>query len=220
MSSMFVQEAYALAELATIIDRPPALSAMLNKRGKSMAQLISAHLWNEDLGIFVNRFSSDHNNGSFYPHVSPTSFYALQAKAATDEQAARMAQTWLMNKSHFCIAPTGDYAGLDDTCYWGLPSIEASDPAYPKLGYWRGYIWGPQAQLTYWSLQNYDHVPAVRAGRKAMCKQLAGLMMSQWNEHRHICENYNPHKDAMSNNDKGDCSGTRFYHWGALTGAP
>ena len=38
------------------------------------------------------------------------------------------------------------------------------------------------------------------------------------NEHRHICENYNPHKDAMSNNDEGDCSGTRFYHWGALTG--
>ena len=24
-----------------------------------------------------------------------------------------------------------------------------------------------------------------------MCKQLAGLMMSQWNQHRHICENYN-----------------------------
>jgi hypothetical protein len=32
------------------------------------------------------------------------------------------------------------------------------------------------------------------------------------------CENYNPHKDAQSNNDEGDCSGTRFYHWGALTG--
>ena len=106
-----------------------------------------------------------------------------------------------------------------------------------------------------------------------MCKQLAGLMMSQWDQHRHICENYNPHKvncidphtysparcplqassgndlvtmfvnaracvpvcvlltprhgvvvlgfgfqDATSNNDEGDCSGTRFYHWGALTG--
>ena len=71
----------------------------------------------------------------------------------------------------------------------------------------RGYIWGPQAQLTYWSLQNYDHVPAVRAGRKAMCKQLAGLMMSQWDQHRHICENYNPHKDAMSNNDEGELIG-------------
>ena len=45
-------------------------------------------------------------------------------------------------------------------------------------------------------LQNYDHVPQVRAARKAMCKQLAGLMMSQWDQHRHICENYNPHKTA------------------------
>jgi hypothetical protein len=25
-------------------------------------------------------------------------------------------------------------------------------------------------------------------------------------------------QDAMSNRDEGDCSGTRFYHWGALTG--
>ena len=45
------------------------------------------------------------------------------------------------------------------------------------------------AQLTFWSLQNYDHVPQVRNARKAMCKQLSGLMMSQWDQHRHICEN-------------------------------
>ena len=105
------------------------------------------HLWNEELGIFVNRFSADHNNGSFYPHISPTSFYALQAKAATDAQATVMTERWLMNKSHFCIAPTGDHTGLDETCYWGLPSIEASDPAYPKLGYWRGYICTMRVQL-------------------------------------------------------------------------
>ena len=55
-------------------------------------------------------------------------------------------------------------------------------------------------------------VPAVRAARKSMCKQLTGLMLSQWHMHRHICENYNPHHDA------GDCSGDRFYHWGGLTG--
>lgn len=129
---------------------------------------------------------------------------------------ATMAEKWLLNSSRFCVAPNGDFAGLEDTCYWGLPSIEASDPAYPALGYWRGYIWGPMAQLTFWSLQNYDHVPQVRSARKAMCKQLSGLMMSQWEQHRHICENYNPHKDADTT--EGDCSGTRFYHWGALTG--
>ena len=72
------------------------------------------------------------------------------------------------------------------------------------------------AQLTHWSLQNYDHVPAVRKGRKALAKQMGSLMMSQWDQHRHICENYNPHKTADTSG--GDCSGTKFYHWGALTG--
>ena len=139
---MFVQEAFALARLAQIAGRPPALSAMLQARGQSMADKIAKHLWDESLGIFVNRFSADHT-GEFYEHVSPTSFYALQAKAATDEQAAAMATGWMLNKTRFCVAPGGDHAGLDDTCYWGLPSIEASDPAYPNLGYWRGYIWGP-----------------------------------------------------------------------------
>jgi hypothetical protein len=28
-----------------------------------------------------------------------------------------------------------------------------------------------------------------------MCKQM-GPLMSQWTQHRHICENYNPHKSA------------------------
>ena len=104
----------------------------------------------------------------------------------------------------------GDFAGNKDTCYWGLPSIEASDPAFPPLGYWRGYVCelltpqacnlsfaasgmsltdgrcagGPMAQLTYWSLQEYDHVPAVKSGRKALCKQMTALMLSQWRGHR------------------------------------
>ena len=45
---------------------------------------------------------------------------------------------------------------------------------------------------------------------------MAGLMMAQFDRHRHICENYNPHRTADTS--KGDCSGTYFYHWGALTG--
>lgn len=66
--------------------------------------------------------------------MSPTSFYALQTMGATDAQAAIMAEKWLLNASRFCVAPNGDYQGLADSCYWGLPSIEASDPAYPPLG--------------------------------------------------------------------------------------
>merc|ERR1711957_95523 len=129
--------------------------------------------------------------------------------AASDTQAAAMATNWLMSPEHFCVASSGDFAGNTDSCYWGLPSIQAADVAFPKLGYWRGYVWGPMAQLTYWSLQEYDHVPEVRQGRKALCKQMNSLMLWQWRKNRHICENYSPHKDASSPKSQGDCSGTK-----------
>ena len=210
MSSMVVQEAYALAELADAINRTEA--PMLRARGGGMSSLIASYLWDNTSNIFVNKFVND----SFYRRISPTSFYALQTKAATDAQAAAMMADWMLNPNAFCVAANGDFAGNNDTCFWGLPSIQASDPAYPLLGYWRGYVWGPMAQLTFWGLQNYDHVPEVRAARKALAKQMGALMMSQWDENRHICENYNPHKTADTSG--GDCSGTKFYHWGALTG--
>lgn len=207
-SSMFVQEAEALATLAPIAKRPPSVAARLRARAEGQRTLIQQHLWHEGLGTFVNRFW----NGTFYPRVSPTSFYALLAGAATDAQAARIVQTWLLSKERFCISPAGDFEGLHDDCYWGLPSIQRGDPAYPPLGYWRGYTWGPMAMLTYWSLQRYDHVPVVRSARKALCEQMSRMMLSMWRRHRHICENFNPHRNAT------ECSGTRFYHWGALAG--
>ena len=65
-------------------------------------------------------------------------------------------------------------------------------------------------QLTYWGLRRYDAAPSVRTARKALCKQMTALMLSQWQRHGHICENFGPHKDT------GDCTGNRFYHWGAM----
>jgi hypothetical protein len=46
------------------------------------------------------------------------------------------------------------------------------------------------AQLTYWSLAEYDHVPVVRSARKAMCKQMTAMFLNQWRLHAHICENF------------------------------
>ena len=37
-------------------------------------------------------------------------------------------------------------------------------------------------------------------------------MLDMWRRHRHICENFSPHKDGA------DCTGTKMYHWGALGG--
>jgi putative isomerase len=179
-ASMFVQEADALATLADLIGRSSDAAA-LTARADSQRRLIAANLWDPSGGIFTNRFW----NGTFYRRITPTSFYSMMAKAATDAQAEAMAKNWLLSPEHFCIAPGGDFVGNSDDCYWGLPSIQKADPAFPPLGYWRGYVWGPMAQLTYWSLQYYDHVPLVRTARKALCKQMTALMLSQWRTHRH-----------------------------------
>ena len=106
----------------------------------------------------------------------------------------------------------GDFKGNTPRCYWGLPSISADDAAFPKQGYWRGFVWAPMAMLTYWGLQEYDSVPAAAQARVALTKQMNALMLSQWREHGHICENYSPRQDATQ------CTGQSFYHWGALTG--
>ena len=59
---------------------------------------------------------------------------------------------------------------------------------YATCGYVkRGYVWGPMAQLTYWGLQNYAHVPAAAAAKAALCKQMNGMMLEQWRKHGYIC---------------------------------
>ena len=143
MSSMLVQEAYSLAHLADAIGRPEA--AMLRERGDAMSALIGDYLWDEQGQIFTNKFV----NNSFYRRISPTSFYALQTSGPNDTQASLMMEQWLHSPEHFCISPNGDFAGNKDTCYWGLPSIQAADPAYPPLGYWRGYVCAPPAACPY-----------------------------------------------------------------------
>ena len=86
------------------------------------------------------------------------------------------------------------------------------------LADWRGYVWGPMAQLVYWSLLEYDHVPIVRTARKALTVQMEALLLTQWRDKRHICENFSPKKPPAGSWAKFDCTGTKMYHWGALTG--
>ena len=111
-----------------------------------------------------------------------------------------------------------------DKCYWGLPSISADDPSYPPLGYWQGFVWGPMAQLTWWSLEQYKHLPVANAARKALVDQMTGMFLNQWRLHGHVCENYLPHRNGTKVNGKiwpDECTfgtDTTFYHWGALNG--
>ena len=205
-SSLFVAEADALAALAAAVNRS-ADAAPLAARAAAVRAFISSQLWDEQQGAFVNTFP----NGTHSRRVSPTSFYALAARAATDAQAARMATEWALNASRFCLSPQWP-AGVSDDCFWGLPSISADDAAFPALGYWRGYVWGPMAQLTYWAFSEYAHVPEVAAARAALVRQMQAMFLEQWRRSRHVCENFSPWRNATA------CTGTTFYTWGALAG--
>ena len=77
MSALLVSEAQALAELAVLLGRNDT-AAMLAKRCVDMRALMQAHLWNDQLGIYSNKFSG---NNSFYPRISPTSFFPVFARS-------------------------------------------------------------------------------------------------------------------------------------------
>ena len=200
-SSLVAQEAYSLATLAKEIGRPIE-EAEFRARGDALAASIGEHLFDPDLGIFTNKF----RNGTASQRVGPTSFYPLLTKKPSAEQARSMVTDWLMSAEHFCIG------NRTDECFWGMPSIQASDPAF-SLGYWRGLVWGPLNMLVFWSLESYaDTVPVVALAKSTMAEQLSSMMMQQWRQHSHVCENNSPHRASTA------CTGDNFYTWGALNG--
>ena len=126
------------------------VSAKRQGSGTSIGE--KTQLWDDEAHIYTNLFA----NGTFYRRISPTSFYSMMAEVMVAE--------WLTNSTRFCINenfPTGS----PSHCYWGLPSISADDSTYDAQGYWRGYIWGPMAQLTYvLEPAEYDHLESVSKG--------------------------------------------------------
>ena len=142
----------------------------------------------------------------------------MQAGIATPEQAERMMAT-LTSPAHFCVSAGG--TRNTDSCFWPLPSIAASDPAFPALGYWRGYIWGPMMQLVYWGLAHprYANVSAVTQARTTLAAQSGEMFAGVWRQSRHVCENYSPRRRAAGGNaTTSKCTGDTMYHWGGLAG--
>jgi len=181
----------------------------LESRARELGQLIQAHLWNEELGAFTNRHQDE--GGRLSTRVSPTSFYPLLAGLATDAQAERMVTEWLLSPRRFCIHVEGvSRAERSTQCHWGLPSITFEDAAFKEQDYWRGLVWSPTSLLVYAGLLQYDHVPVVRRGRKALVAQMRSMVLDMWRRHGHVCENYSPSARALN------CTGDRFHQWGAL----
>lgn len=91
---------------------------------------------------------------------------------------------------------------------WMLPSIARNDPAFHDQDYWRGRVWAPLNFLVYLALINtgLDDV------RRDLAEKSTTIFMKEWNEHRHVHENYNSITGEGCDVDNSD----KFYHWGAL----
>ena len=192
LNGLYVADCRALAEIATILDKPED-ARELTARGNRYATALGT-LWDEKSGMFLNRRT---DTGESSTRLSPTNFYPLIARAATPEQAARMVQEHYFNPQEF----HGE---------WVIPSIARNVPGFADQEYWRGRIWGPMNFLVYLGLRNYD-LPQARAD---LAERSLKLLMKSWESDRAIYENYNTIKGVGNDVTSSDA----YYHWGALLG--
>ena len=130
--------------------------------------------------------------------LSPTNFYALLGRAATEAQAKRMIDEHFYNPQEFW----GE---------WIMPSIARNDPAYPEQDYWRGRIWAPMNFLVYLGLRRYPLAKA-RAGPGDEVGPVADERMAPST----VTSTRTTAGDSGQGCDKGNSDA--FYHWGGLLG--
>jgi neutral trehalase len=220
-SSLFAMEAKYLdkmyqeltksgASFAPGIVSPPVWAA----RFAALRNDIATNLWSSEEQLWIDTFTK---NNSFYTRgarYAPDSFYPLIIGAATDAQASAVVSKWLLSPNHFCVADP-PFAGLHKDCYWGLPSVQRNSTQFLRgATYWRGNTWGPTSGIVSWSLEEYEHVPAVKRGRAALAEQMRQMFLSLWNANRKVCETY----CVQNTGPVVSCCGDHFYVWGAMAG--
>jgi glycogen debranching enzyme len=190
LNSLYALDCFCLSKIADIIGRKKESKKLL-KEYQEIKKRINKILWNEKLGIYLNR----HWNGKFSYILSPTLFYPLIAGIPEHYQAEKVVKTHLLNEREF----------------WGkfvLPSISRNHKSFKENNYWRGRIWAPMNFLVWEGLKRYkfykeSYILTIKSLR---------LLKLEWNNKSHIHENYN------SVNGKG-CdvlNSESVYTWTAL----
>ncbi|MGC9467849.1 MAG: MGH1-like glycoside hydrolase domain-containing protein [Anaerolineae bacterium] len=192
LMGMYVMDCEALADIAGVLSREHVVDE-LRTRAHTYREALST-LWDEEVGLFLNRRT---DTGESSHRLSPTNFYALLGRAATQVQAERMIGDHFYNPDEFW----GE---------WIMPSISRDDPAYPDQAYWRGRIWAPMNFLVYLGLRYYE-LPEAQAD---LAERSVALLLKEWLERGHVHENYNAETGEGCDVPNSD----RFYHWGGLLG--
>ena len=193
LTGLYILDTRSLLQLAKVLGRGqdvPALEARLRR-----AQAGLETLWDEDFGFYCNRRT---DTGAFSHRISPTNFYALFDRSVPKARRERIAAHY-WNPEEFY----GE---------WMLPAIARNDPAFPEQDYWRGRVWAPLNFLVYLAFCQHADLARERAD---LAEKSAALFLPEWQENRHIHENYN----AVTGQGCDSANSDKFYHWGALLGA-
>lgn len=192
LMGMYIADCKALAEIATILEKPEVYDELMQRALRYSAKL--GELWDEKSGIYRDL---DLVSGDFSDRLAPTCFYPLLAGVPSQAQAERMVKEYLLNPEKFY----GEYM---------IPSISRDDPAFGDNTYWRGRIWAPMNFLVYLGLRNYDLPEA----RKLLADKSNELLMKEWKNNRRVYENYN----AVTGEGPDVRNSDGFYSWGGLLG--
>ncbi len=196
LMGLYVMDCDALAEIASVLNKTAEAKELKERGEKYRSQLTT--LWSNPTGIFLNKRT---DNGLLSERISPTNFYPLLGRAASQTQAERMMQEHLLNPSVF-------------NGQWMMPSISMKDPAFKDQQYWRGRIWGPMNFLVYLGLLNYNLPEA----RKVLAEKSNQLFIDNVKLNGYVFENYNAITGNITDPAEGKREGDNYYHWGALLG--
>lgn len=192
LTSLYIADCYALAEMADIIGRKKEKEELL-ERAKTFSQEMR-NIWSDEYGAYLN-YRTDVD--SLSTRVSPTLFYPLLAKVGNKDQSEKIVD-------HF-YNPDEFYGE------WMLPSTTRIDPLFQRQRYWRGAIWPPLNFLTYLSLRQAGHYEAA----SELSEKSLKLIIAEWKRMGYVAENYS---SITGTGDDPRLSSDRFHSWGALFG--
>lgn len=140
----------------------------LQSTAATLGERTQDSLWNEQAGAFVNKMPAeayaDLSEDTFYPRISPTSFYPLMPGHATATQAERMVHDHLLSPTGFCVTPEADWP----------PPIPAPQPNSVMLQSWHVSGAGNQQQVVLCRADGGGAAAAAAPGGCAAVKAVGG----------------------------------------------
>jgi hypothetical protein len=136
LNCLYALDAYCLAQIASILNRPADYAAYLQEY-ENMQKLINEKLWNEREGFYFDRYW----DGRFSSRKAASNFFPLLARIPDTRRASLLIKHLLDPKEFW-----GDYV---------LPTISRDDLLFPQQQYWRGTVWPPTNYLVYQGLKAY-----------------------------------------------------------------